>query len=194
MLDGQELLIKKAKNGDVDSFEQLINSSKTKAYNIALRHLSNEQDALDALQESYIKIFRSLNSFREESSFDTWVYRIVVNTCNDTLRKNNSTHRTVSLYKNDADDQELFIEIPDYSGSPDRLLDKKETGKMILKSLEKLTPEHREAIILRDVQGFTYEEIAAILQVSVGTVKSRINRGRLILRNIILKEQELAAF
>ena len=185
----EKLLIQKAKSGDEVSFETLILSCQGRAYNIALRYLHNEEDALDALQESFIKIFRHLNKFKEDSRFDTWVYRIVVNTCNDILRKNVNIKFTDSIYKKDDDEKEVMIDIPDHSNSPESVLEKKEKSNHMLLCLERLNPEHKEVIILRDIQGFSYEEISEILQCSIGTVKSRINRSRLKLREINLEQK-----
>jgi RNA polymerase sigma factor, sigma-70 family len=187
----EKQLIKKAKMGDETSFESLISSCQGRAYNIALRYLKNEEDALDALQESFIKIFRHLNSFKEDSRFDTWVYRIVVNTCNDMLRKNSNQKITDSIYKTDEDNKESVLEIPDHSGSPEEVFDKKEKTEHIISCLEKLNQEQKEIIVLRDIHGFSYDEISEILDCSIGTVKSRINRARLRLRAILLEQNEI---
>lgn len=180
-------LIKKAKAGDESSFESLILGCQSRAFNIAIRYLKNEEDAMDALQESFIKIFRHLNSFKEDSRFDTWVYRIVVNTCNDMLRKNSNQKITDSIFKTE-DERETIIEIPDISGSPEEVFDKKEKTEHIKACLDKLNQEQKEIIILRDVHGFSYDEISEILECSIGTVKSRINRSRLRLREILLEQ------
>jgi len=183
----EKQLIQKAKTGDERSFESLILGCQSKAYNIALRYLKNEEDALDALQESFIKIFRHLNSFKEDSRFDTWVYRIVVNTCNDMLRKNSNQKITDSIFRTE-EEKDTIIEIPDSSGSPEEVLDKKEKSEHLLYCLDKLNQEQKEIIILRDIHGFSYDEISGILDCSVGTVKSRINRSRLRLREILLEQ------
>jgi len=183
-------LITRAKAGDEPSFEQLIVRCKTRAYNIALRYMRNEDDALDVLQESFIKVFRHLPSFKEESSFDTWVYRIVVNTCNDMLRKNSGAKKIDSVYAGDGEDEEKIVQIPDRSPTPEEALERREKAEMILRSLELLSPEQKEIVILRDVQGFSYEEISSMLDCSLGTVKSRINRARLKLREILLEQNQ----
>lgn len=185
----EKQLIQKAKKGDEGSFESLILGCQSKAFNIALRYLKNEEDALDALQESFIKIFRHLNTFKEDSRFDTWVYRIVVNTCNDMLRKNSNQKITDSIFKTE-DEKETVLEIPDKSGSPEEVFDQKEKTEHIISCLEKLNREQKEIIILRDVHGFSYDEISEILDCSIGTVKSRINRSRLRLREILLEQNE----
>jgi len=168
-------LISKAKRGDTESFEALILSCKGKAYNIALRYMGNEDDALDALQESFIKIFRYLGKFNEQSRFDTWVYRIVVNSCNDMLRKNK---------RNEYDDE--FPDIADNNPGPLEVLERKEESSYILECLNKLKAEHREILILRDVRGLSYDEIAEVLDCSLGTVKSKISRARQNLKEIYL--------
>ncbi|MDF2653680.1 MAG: sigma-70 family polymerase sigma factor [Bacillota bacterium] len=183
----EKQLIQKAKMGDEKSFESLILGCQSKAYNIAIRYLKNEEDAMDALQESFIKIFRHLKSFKEDSRFDTWVYRIVVNTCNDILRKNSTRKTTDSIFRSE-DDKETVIEIPDSSGSPEEVFDKKEKSEFIVACMDKLSQDQREIIILRDIQGFSYDEISEILKCSVGTVKSRINRSRLKLREIMMEQ------
>ena len=183
----EKQLIQKAKMGDEKSFESLILGCQSKAFNLAIRYLKNEEDAMDALQESFIKIFRHLNSFKEDSRFDTWVYRIVVNTCNDILRKNSSRKTTDSIYRAD-DDKEMVLEIPDSSGAPEEVYDKKEKSEYIMSCMDKLSQDQREIIILRDIQGFSYDEISEILKCSVGTVKSRINRSRLKLREIMMEQ------
>ena len=181
-------LIEKAKCGDEPSFEALILSCKGKAYNIAYRYLKNEQDAMDALQESFIKVFRDISSFNFESQFETWVYRIVVNTCNDFLRKNkNITVISNFIQKNE---EEYEIEIEDRRPGPEKLYEQKEEASYILKCLDKLPNEQKEIIILRDIRGFTYEEISEIIDCSLGTVKSRISRSRLKLKDIYMQGRE----
>lgn len=189
MANSQEReLIARAKAGDESSFEQLIIQCKTRAYNIALRYMRSEEDALDVLQESFIKVFRHLSSFKEESSFDTWVYRIVVNTCNDMLRKNSDLKKTDSIYQGQGEEEQRVTQLPDKSPTPEEALERKERAEIILRSLERLSPEQKEIVILRDVQGFSYEEISEILTCSLGTVKSRINRARLRLREILMEQ------
>ena len=175
MIDENEL-IKKAKRGDEESFEALILSCKGKAYNIAFRYMGNEEDALDVMQESFIKIYRHLDKFNGQSRFDTWVYRIVVNTASDMLRKNK---------RNEHDD--ILIEIADHDPGPEEQLEKKEESGYILSCLNRLADEHKEVLILRDINGFAYDEIAKMLDCSMGTVKSKISRARQKLKEIYLQ-------
>lgn len=189
MSSDEKALLSKAKKGDVESFEKLIENCKNKAYNIAFHILRNEEDARDALQDSFIKIFKALNSFREESSFSTWVYRIVSNTCADMLKKN-SKHKHANMIYTYNDDDEKDIEIKDCSLNPEEITERKEKIRYILSCMDRLSDEHREIIILRDIHGFSYEEIARILQCSDGTVKSRINRARNNLKQMMMFSTE----
>lgn len=190
-IDPQEmLLIEKAKAGDEGSFEALILSCKGKAYNIALRYMRNEEDAMDALQESFIKIFRYLGKFNQQSQFDTWVYRIVVNTCNDLLRKN-AHHKTEDhFHRQNDEDGESMLHIADSGPTPEEKLITKESESYLLSCLEKMGQEHKEVLILRDMQGFTYDEISQITDCSIGTIKSRLNRARSKLRETYLEKME----
>jgi len=191
--DERELL-QKAKAGDIDSFEILIEGIKTKAYQIALSYMKNEEDAQDAVQDSLLKIYRNLNSFNEKARFSTWVYRVVVNTCLDEVKKKRRYREMIAseyhLFPQEEEESGMFLEIPDERNRPDQVVLRKEQKNTILGCLDQLSETLREAVVLRDVQGFSYEEIAEILQISEGTVKSRINRARLALKELFLKSME----
>lgn len=184
----EKILIKKAKEGDEGSFEALILSCKGKAYNLALRYVKNEHDAMDVLQESFIKIFRHLDKFNEDSKFETWAYRIVVNTCNDFLRSSKNRQQEISVFPSEEDEEEP-IDIPDKSPPPEDVILNMEKSGVILECLEKIPVDHKEMIILRDIRGFSYEEISKILNCSIGTVKSRISRARSNFKEVYLKEE-----
>jgi len=184
-------LIKKAKEGDHESFEILILSCKEKAYNVAFRFMQNEEDALDSLQESFIKIYRHLSKFNEQSRFDTWVYRIVVNTCKDMLRKNKQrmSYLYDAPYKNE-NDEDIYLEIPDKAPGPEALLESKTERDHMLSCLDKLNMEHKETLILRDVRGLSYDEISDVLECSIGTVKSKISRARQKFKEVYLAMEQ----
>lgn len=190
-MDNEKQLIKKAKAGDIDSFEILISQSKSKAFNIAMRYLNNQEDAMDAVQESYIKVFKGLNSFRENSSFDTWVYRIIINTCNDFVRKNAKHKEDTNIYYDDGEQIEELANMVDNNSQPENILIRHESVKFLLSCLGKLPGDQKEVIILRDLQNFSYDEIAEMLECSEGTVKSRIHRGRNALRLMLQNNMEL---
>ncbi len=189
MTDTEYRLIKKCSKGNIDAFEQLIEKYEKKAYNIALRILKNPDDAMDISQEAFIKVFKSIKTFKQESSFSTWLYRIVTNTCMDFLRKNSN-----KVYSIDSpiqtDEGDFSREIEDKSNSTEELFERKMTKELVHKSIDKLEHEHRIIVILRDIEGFSYKEIAKILNCTLGTVKSRLSRARDNLRDIILIEME----
>ncbi len=184
----EKILIQKASKGDEDSFEALITSCKPKAYSLAFRYLKNEEDAMDALQESFIRIFRHLGKFNCESRFDTWVYRIVTNICCDIMRKNKS-HLEFSTTLTTEEAESFELETPDPAPGPEGLYLKKEEVEFLHECMNMLSPEHREIIMLRDLQEFSYEEIAGILNCSMGTVKSRISRARQALKDIYINKK-----
>ncbi len=178
-------LIKKAKEGDSYAFELLIAPYMQKIYNIALGILSSSEDADDAAQEAFIKAYKHLHSFSESSGFYTWLYRIVYNCCLDILRK--KQRRPLSFFithHNDETEDELIV--TDTKPQPDEILISSESQSEVRRAISMLKESYRTVIILRDLEGLSYEEIADITGLSLGTVKSRISRGRENLKNIII--------
>ena len=179
-------LIDNAINGDIDSFEELIKKHQKFAYNVALKYLKDPADAEDATQEALIKAFRYLKSFNKNSKFSTWLYRIVINTCKDTLRKQRNEQNNYSLNNEDN-----YIDaIEDETYEPLKNAENEELGKYLHKAIEQLDMNYKDVIILCDMKDYSYQEISDILEVPLGTVRSRINRGRKKLRKII-NEMEL---
>jgi RNA polymerase sigma factor (sigma-70 family) len=177
-------LIQKSKDGDVSAFEELITEYKKIAYNIALRILKNKEDAEDISQEALIKVFRSINQFNMMSSFKTWLYRIVVNTCLDFKRTQKALVISVDQ-PIQSGHNEFFVDIQDDRPSPEEIAQSKQTQKVIVDTIDKLEEDFRNVIILRDINGFSYEEISEILSCNIGTVKSRISRGRQRLKEML---------
>ncbi|WP_069649197.1 RNA polymerase sigma factor [Caloranaerobacter ferrireducens] len=188
MKKSEHILIKKSSEGNVDAFEELIKEYEKRAYNIAYRLLKNSEDAMDVVQEAFIKIYKSIREFKFKSSFSTWVYRIVVNTTIDFIRSKKVIYSLDETIKSEKGD--IKREVADYENTPEIELERKLTKELVQKSIDKLDDIHRTVIILRDIQGFSYDEISEILDCSLGTVKSRISRGRIALKEIILKEME----
>jgi RNA polymerase sigma-70 factor (ECF subfamily) len=185
----ETLLINKSKKGDIEAFEELIKEYKKVAYNIALRILKNKEDAEDISQESMIKIFKSIDKFNMESSFKTWLYRIVVNTCLDFKRK--AKENTISVDQPvQAGYDEFYIDLKDETPSTEEIIEKKQMKEMVMEAIYKLDDDFKTIIILRDINGFSYEEISEILSCNIGTVKSRISRGRHKLKEILEIEME----
>ena len=153
--------------------------------------VGNEEDAKDITQEAFIKVYKSIASFREDSSFSTWLYRIVMNTCKDELRK-----KKLKVIRIDRDievgESSVSFEIPDHTYSPEVVYENKQLHAMLSQALSDLPELNRIVVIMRDVQGFSYEDIAECINIPVGTVKSRLNRGRHMLRDIITKDRTLS--
>lgn len=187
----EKLLVSKSKKGDILAFEKLISSYEKKAYNIAYRMMNNEEDAKDVTQEAFIKIYKSIKNFREESSFSTWLYRIVTNVCLDELRKKKRNETTPLELNIENDKGTTHIEIGMDEETPEDLYERLEERQMILNTINSLKDDYKTVIILRDIQGFSYEEIASILSCSLGTVKSRINRARNALKDKLRYRLEL---
>ena len=170
-------LVRRVQNGDLDAFEELMRAHEKAVYNLALRMTGHPQDAEDMAQEAFLKAYRSLPEFRGESKFSVWLYRIVSNVCLDYLRRQ-SRRPAVSLTAEDEEGEETQWDIPDESASPERLLEQKLTREAVQKGLAQLPGEQRQILLLREIQGLSYEEIGQALDLEPGTVKSRIFRAR----------------
>lgn len=185
-MSAEKDLVRRAKRGDISAFEDLISGYEKKVYNTAYRFFNNAEDAMDVSQEIFIKVFTSLRRFREDSSFSTWLYRIAVNTCIDFLRKKKEDVLPIKeeIVMDDRTELGFHTELPE------EFVEKQEAKQAIMKAISTLPEEQRICIILRDVQGFSYTEISDILSCSLGTVKSRLCRGRRALKEN-LKDSEL---
>lgn len=161
------------------AYEELIERYEQPIYSMVYRLLGNQTDACDVVQEVFLKVFRGVNSFREQSSLRTWIYRIAVNEAHNHRRWFvRHCRREVPLEKENTEQESRFELAPDPGPSPyDQTLDK-ETRALVERALTRINPLFRTAVVLRDIQNMSYEEIAEILQISLGTVKSRILRGR----------------
>jgi RNA polymerase sigma-70 factor (ECF subfamily) len=191
MAEVESVLIRKAKNGDIHAFENLIENHRKRVYNIAFKMLHNQEDAYDITQEVFIRVFKSMKEFREEASFSTWIYRITKNACLDELRKRKNK-ATVSMDEDlETEDGTIKRQVEDCSPGPDALYESMELRDIVRTAIGHLSDEHKFVIILRDLQGFSYEEIAKVLECPEGTVKSRINRARKALKEILQRRMEL---
>lgn len=184
----EKRLIQKAKSGDNKAFEELIEEHFKKIYNIAYRMTGNPDDASDMTQEVMIKLFRNIGSFKGDSKFSTWVYRVATNTCLDELKKQKRHSHTSLNAEFDTGDGEMTYDVEDTSPTPEEAAEKKELRSTVAAAIQKLSPDHKAALVLRDIKGFSYDEIAKILNCSEGTVKSRLNRARAALKEILQKD------
>ena len=178
--------------GDVNAFEPLVLSYEKNVYNLALRMVKNPEDASDMAQEAFIRAYNSLASFRGESKFSVWLYRIVSNVCLDFLRSR-SRHPTVSLSVENDEGEETELDIPDESQSPEALLERRLTRDSVRRGLDALSEEYRQILLLREIQGLSYDEIAETLSMELGTVKSRIFRARKKLCDFLLRDGNIPA-
>ena len=183
----ERMLVERAQAGDLDAFEQIVQAYQTKVYNIALSITGNHHDADDAAQDVFVKVYRSIGAFSFHAQFSTWLYRVATNVCLDYLRKRKRSG-TVPLDTDDADEPQL--QVADTAPTPELALEQKETIRLVRQAIANLSDEHKKVIVLRDLSGLPYEEIAAIEQCSVGTVKSRINRARQNLKKLLEENRE----
>ena len=183
-------LIRRAKQGDMLAFEELILQHEKIVYNVALRMMNHSEDARDISQEVFLKAYRNLADFDERSAFSTWLYRITHNTCIDEMRKRKGKQSYSLEEELENEDGSMQRQIADEGDTPEESLLREEQKSEILQALDTLSEEHKAAIILRDVKGLSYEEISEILELSLGTVKSRISRARNQLKTEILKMRE----
>ena len=178
--------LEKLKNGDEQAFEAFIRENQTRVYRIALSLVHNPQDAEDIAQETFVKVYMSISSFNGQSAITTWMYRIVYNLAVDFLKKHGK--RAIVTKTLDApEDPELLI-LSDESFLPEEAFEKKQMKRDLYEALKTLPDEQRELIELKDIHGFSYEEIVAMTSLKEGTLKSRLNRGRLALKNYLSKK------
>ena len=184
-MTGEKVLLQRAKKGEMAAFESLVTAYERRVYSLALRTTGSEADAADITQEVFLRAYRSLDTFRGESGFSTWLYRITVNLCVDLARKNNPAE---SL------DDEQALEAPETRGAyqPETALANSELRRELDAALSLVSEEHRKIVILRDVAGMSYADIAAALELEEGTVKSRLARARAALRKILIERGNIS--
>ena len=182
-------LVRRCLAGDAAAWESLVQQFHRRIYNICYRFTGSQDDAQDLTQEVFIKVYRTLASYDlDRGSFQTWVTTMTRNLLVDHFRKSKQDRATDSLEEPagaDDDSLSLIDRVEDAAPSPDQRLLTREKQQMVQRALQKLSPELREAVVLRDLQDMDYREIALALKVPEGTVKSRINRGRTELARLL---------
>ena len=186
--DDEPDLIARSRTGDLDAFNVLVERYQRPLYNLCLRLLASPEAAEDATQDAFIHAFRSLNTFRG-GSFRAWLFRIGANACYDEMRKRRA-RPALSLDEPRGEEQQT-IDVAGHDPTPDEHMERAELAAVLQEALAGLPPDQRLAIVLADVQGFDYSEIAVTMECSLGTVKSRISRGRAQLRAILQARGEL---
>jgi len=186
--DDDSRLVHEALSGNKEAFSELVRKYEKLVYNTSVQLTGSCDDAYDVSQEAFIKAYRSLGSFRGDSKFSTWLYKITYNAAQDYLR-NRSRHSTVSLTVSDDDEEDNQLDITDntVSYSPEDSYERDEQCKAVREAIMHLSEKHRQIIMLRDIEGYTYEEISEMLDIGIGTVKSRLNRARIAVKEFLIK-------
>lgn len=182
----EKKIIEKVLGGDANAFEELVLKYEKTVYNLALRMVGDRDDASDMTQEAFIKAYGSLSSFRGDSKFSVWIYRIATNVCLDFLRSK-SRKQQVSLTVSDDDDEDAQLDIPDPSSAPEQQLMQKMSMQSVEEGLKTLPDKQRQILVMRELGGMSYAEIGAALSLEEGTVKSRIFRARKRLSAYLIK-------
>ena len=186
----EQIWIAAAQKGDQEAFAALVRLYEKRVLALTRRMCRNPADAEEAAQEAFLAAWQGLPFFRGDASFSTWLYRLASNACVDLLRRE-GRHRAAAGPS--LNDEALNVDIPDGSASPQEAAERSELRQQIEDGLSALSPEHRQVLILREMHQLTYDEIADTLSLDVGTVKSRISRGRKQLRNFLLKTGNFSA-
>lgn len=185
-------LVGRSQQGDDAAFEELVRRHQRRAVNVAFQLVRNEEDAVEVAQDAFVRIYRGLGGFRGDCEFTTWLHQIVVNLARNRLRwwRRRGREKTVSLESpvEIGGDEELNRQVAAPTDPADVELEKTEFVRALEQKMAALPPKFREVLVLRNVEGLDYKEIAAVLRCSVGTVKSRIARAREALREAMKDE------
>ena len=182
----EQNIIKSVLDGDKNAFEELVKANEKNVYNLTLKMTGSREDALDLAQEVFLRAYMRLSGFRGESKFSVWLYRLTYNLCIDFKRKI-PREKTVSLTSQTEEDLRE-IEILDDRNNPEDMALRQEKREAIAEGLERLGELHRNILLMREITGMTYEEIATALKISEGTVKSRIFRARKSLADMLINQ------
>ena len=181
----EQELVERAKKGEEAAFEVLVTDNEKRIYNLCRRLTGNPEDAAELTQEAFLNAWRGLSRFQGESSFSTWLYRLASNACIDFLRKEKRRQNLSMTVSLDDEEEARQVELPDERYAPERELERTEVRQAVAAGLERLTPEHRQVLVMREINGLSYAEIGAFLGLEEGTVKSRIARARNALRKVL---------
>ncbi len=176
-------IINRCKQGDLSAFDDLVRAYEKQVYNFAYRLAGNYDDANDIANEAFIKVFNAIDTFRGDANFSTWLFRIITNLYLDE-RKRSKAHMNIPLDEYiDLDESTVTRQIEDSSPSPQEMLESRERAEVLQSVIQQLPDYQRAMVLLFHTQGKSYEEIAEIMGLPIGTVKSRLNRARLALRD-----------
>jgi RNA polymerase sigma-70 factor (ECF subfamily) len=178
-------LIRRLKKRDEDAFAKMVQLYQNRVFALVFRMLGDRAEAEDLAQEVFVTVFKSIDSFRGDSKFSTWLYRVATNHCKNRIKYLQRRHHQRKMDIDDARETEFSSPLAPRSSRPDELAGAHELERIIQASLAELDEEHRVVIILRDIDHLSYAEIAEITGVAEGTVKSRLFRGRATLRTLV---------
>ena len=183
--ESDESLMLRVGKGDRQAFDEIVRRYGSKMINLAYQITGDRDLAEDIGQETFFRAYRSAPRYREISKFSTWLYTIAINLCRNELRKRKFRIFSLEGMAEREEDEKIRIDIIDDRLKPDAELERKELGRMIRKAIASLPEKFRTPLVLRDIQGLAYDEIGRILNLPEGTVKSRINRARLRVKDIL---------
>lgn len=184
-MDNEQELVERARTGDQDAFAALMDAQQGRIYNLTLRMTGVPEDAAELTQEAFFNAWQGLPKFQGESSFATWLYRLASNACIDFLRREKRRRNISMTISLDDEEGARQAELPDHRHSPEAEAEKREMMETVRSALDSLSEEHRQVLVMRELDGLSYAEIGAVLELEEGTVKSRIARGRLALRRVL---------
>jgi RNA polymerase sigma-70 factor (ECF subfamily) len=179
-------LIDRCQHGDREAFGEIVGRYQDRIYNLCVHLLGNRAEADDMAQATFLKAYRNLGKYQPKAALYTWLYRIAVNTCLDHLRR----PLFESIFRRSPSGEEFVLDHPSTAPSPEKNLENTQLHKALRNALGKLSPKLRAVIVLKELEGLAYEEIAATLEISLGTVKSRISRARSELQGLLQEFRE----
>ena len=185
MLNADAVLVMRCQEDDCEAFDEIVTRYKDGIYNYVWRMVSNREDAEDLAQEVFVRAFAAIKTFRREANLRTWLYKIASNLCVDRYRRAGLEKQWIIPLERQQNDSVRPIDIPDHSSDPRRSFERSELQAEVKKALLKLPEKLRSAIILFDIEGLSYEEIADAMGCPIGTVKSRIFNARMKLRGLL---------
>jgi RNA polymerase sigma-70 factor (ECF subfamily) len=186
-----QLLIERCQKGDRSAFDLLVRKHERRAYQYAFRLTSSQDEAMEVVGDAFVRVYNALNNFRGQSAFTTWLYRIITN-CYLDLKKRDKSKFNVSLdAPAEIDGNEFERQIEDPLAGPDLAVEREERERIVQTALKKLPDYQQAMLVMYHVENLSYEEIAESLDLPLGTVKSRLNRARLGLRELLIKNEEL---
>ncbi len=185
-----EELVARARKGDRSAFAHLVDRHRVSVFNLTLRIVGNREDAEEAAQDVFVRAYRSLDRFRGDARFATWLYRIAVNVSLSSARRSRRDLSTSSLSEPEDDDDGLPMQIPDTSANPAERFEQAEFREQVRNLVSALPPIYSAVISMYHIQSLSYDEIAEALELPIGTVKARLFRARAALRNLVCRSME----